>query len=355
MTTYWLFFIITSISTLFNKLHFFKSIYFKLFFYLLLLIYIGLRFEIGGDWNNYLENYKNINLGYIISYNFRGDIGYNIFEYLSKKLNLGIYGVNVFCGLVFLLSIHLICSLYKEYWLIFLILLPYLIFIVSTGYTRQSVAIAFSIIGIYFLFLEKKTYYPKTLYYLFFVFLGTLFHKSAVIMFIFVIPLINIYLIFIIFVFFILSFGYLYNFIEYELDRVIKQYLYVSYFSKGIILRFIILIPTILIYVASLRFISYSKNEIVVFNTYLFLVIALSVISLFYPLALIDRFALYLLPISALIYAKFANVFEENFIDYLIYKNAIILFLFTQLFIWLNYSVHKSHWVPYKNLLFLIK
>ena len=65
-----------------------------------------------------------------------------------------------------------------------------------------------------------------------------------------------------------------------------------------------------------------------------------------------DRFALYLLPISALIYSNFLFIFKAKFIDSLIYKNMIILYLFLQLFIWLNYSIHKSHWVPYKNLLF---
>lgn len=352
MIVYWFIFITSTFFTIFNRLSLFNNNYFKLFFYFLLLIFIGFRFEIGGDWNAYIVTFNEMNLDFIINYNYRGDIGYNLLQFLSKKLKLGIYGVNLFCALIFLIAINLICKLYKEYWLTFIILLPYLIFIVSTGYTRQSVSIAFATIGIYYLLADKNTYYQNYFYFLFFIFIGSLFHKSIIIMMIFLIPFINIYLVLLGFLILAVLFGHFVSFFENEVRRVVEQYLYTSYFSKGVILRFIILVPSILMYIFSLRYIHYTKNELKIFNIYVFLIIIFSFAVVFYPLAIIDRFALYFLPISALIYSKFTYIFKTKYIDYLIYKNVIIMYLFIQLYIWFNFSVHKSYWVPYKNILF---
>ena len=163
MIVYSLFFILSSSFIIFNNSVFLNKKPIKFLFYILLLIFIGLRYQIGGDWDTYLEIYNYSDLNFLISSHLKSDIGYNLIQIISKFFNLGIYGVNLFCAIIFLISIHLICSLNREYWLWFMILLPYLIFIVATGYTRQSIAIGFSTIGIYFLISNHQTYYQNLL------------------------------------------------------------------------------------------------------------------------------------------------------------------------------------------------
>ncbi|MDC2978926.1 EpsG family protein [Pelagibacteraceae bacterium] len=351
MSIYWLLFFSSSILALLET-SILKNLYVKITVIFSFIIIIGLRHEIGGDWNNYLETFNKIKFNYILYYNFRGDVGYNIIELISNKLNLGIYGVNIICALIVLFSINLICTITREYWFNFIFFIPYFLFIVSMGYTRQSVAIAFSIIGLYYLLNGNNKYFQNYLYYGFYIFLALLFHKSSIIMLLFIIPFINVYFIFLGIIILILTFNILTGFFSSEISRVIEQYININYTSNGIILRNVLLMPSIIIYFLSLIYVNYTKNENKIFSIYAVLVLLFILISLYSPLAIIDRFALYFTPITSLIYVRFLKVFNDNYLEKLIYKIFFVIFLMLQLFIWLNYSVHKSYWVPYKNILF---
>ena len=173
-------------------------------------------------------------------------------------------------------------------------------------------------------------------------------------MLIFLIPFTNIYILLIVFIIFFSSFDYVREFFIWEYNRIMEQYIYNRYSSRGILFRIIIVIPPLILYIFSLRFLNYSKNQRKVFNVYSSLLILFILFGLIFPLAIIDRFGLYLLPISAFIYAKFASLFSNKNIDILIYKYLIILFSFAQIFGWFNYSMNKSFWLPYNNLLFIL-
>ena len=77
-------------------------------FVTLFFCFLGLRFEIGGDWFSYLNNYYGININKINLINL------NIFEItqiIFYKLNLSFYTLNFFYHLYFLLHyfIFVIC------------------------------------------------------------------------------------------------------------------------------------------------------------------------------------------------------------------------------------------------------
>ena len=86
-----------------------KFIFFQILFLFLLglfgftlVLFIGLRHEIGNDWFHYLDYYKTfIDRNYISS--TKGlEIGYSFVNWVSAQFNFGMYGVNLICGIIFM-------------------------------------------------------------------------------------------------------------------------------------------------------------------------------------------------------------------------------------------------------------
>ena len=70
---------------------------------------IGMRYEVGGDWGAYLSYFESISsIPLIDSFDISSDTGYLVINYISSYLNLGIYGVNLFCGFIFSLGLFFI-------------------------------------------------------------------------------------------------------------------------------------------------------------------------------------------------------------------------------------------------------
>ena len=74
-------------------------------------------------------------------------------------------------------GIHVNAKLYQNYWLFYLILLPYFIFIVGMGYTRQTISIGLLLVSISFLLRESN--YKNFIISITLILIGTLFHKSV--------------------------------------------------------------------------------------------------------------------------------------------------------------------------------
>ena len=120
------------------------------FFLIFLILFIGLRHKVGGDWDIYRNDfYDNINYFNLLTFDYVRDFGYELFSYIFYKQQLGIYGLNLSLAIIFIYSINKFALHFKEnYWLIFLIAFPYLIVIVGMGYTRQATAFAFILLSL---------------------------------------------------------------------------------------------------------------------------------------------------------------------------------------------------------------
>ena len=149
-------------------------------FLILLILMTGLRYQVGGDWWNYIAIYdlfKGVSLTESLKLT---DPGYALFNYVGQYFEIkDTILVNLFCSLIFYYCFYLLAKNTENYWLPLLISFPYLILVVSMGYTRQSVAIALILVALKYA-LEKRLK-------LFFIFslLAILFHKTAIITFVF--------------------------------------------------------------------------------------------------------------------------------------------------------------------------
>ena len=323
-----------------------RFLFFVLLFFLFLMT--GLRFEVGGDWDNYLKIYTLFRgEGFFESLNIT-DPGYAILNYLSQQLGLvDTILVNFSCALIFYLCFYFICKKMDNYWLLLLISFPYLILVVSMGYTRQSVAIALVILA-FKCALEKKHWKMLVLSLL-----AIFFHKSAII-------------IFMLYPFFLLPSKIFYNkwifysyaFFSFLMMSVLVyisstsgENIYTSQSgdvsSAGALFRIVVHFLPLTFYV-----IYYSKIKIVlkenlrVFD-YLALLIIFTLAMAIPFSTLADRFNLYLIIFDIFIFSILAinlNNFNRS-----VMIVSIIFFNTLMLIIWLNFGAWSHAWLPYQN------
>ena len=109
--------------------------------WLLLLIFIGLRREVGCDWNAYLLMFNRAadrSLGEALGLN---DAAYVMLNWAAARLGLGLAAVNAVCAALFVTGFLRLARIQPYPALALLIGVPVLLAVVGLGPTRQSAAI----------------------------------------------------------------------------------------------------------------------------------------------------------------------------------------------------------------------
>ncbi|MCK5640815.1 MAG: EpsG family protein, partial [Gammaproteobacteria bacterium] len=137
---------------------------------------IGLRFQVGGDWVNYLRQFyilQYLSLEEVVT---TSDAGYAALNWLMDQLGWGIYGVNFASGAIFMAGLSVFALRMSNPWMAILVSIPYLLVVVAMGYTRQSVALGFEFCAL--------TALARSKYGQFYIYIicGTLFHKTAIVL-----------------------------------------------------------------------------------------------------------------------------------------------------------------------------
>lgn len=141
-------------------------------FFTLLVLIIGLRHEVGGDWGQYIKALENTRFGNL----WGKDPAYGLLNILAVNIGGGVYLVNTICAAFFSFGLIVFCRAQPRPWLALLIAVPYLITVVAMGYTRQGAALGFVMLGLVSLSEQKLARFA------FFILLATTFHKSAVVL-----------------------------------------------------------------------------------------------------------------------------------------------------------------------------
>jgi len=115
--------------------------------WLVLTLVIGLRHEVGGDWQIYLENLDVVRDEPFSNISLIRDPAYVLLNWVSWKLGAEIYGVNLVCAGIFSFGLVLFCRAQPRPWLALCLSIPYLVIVVAMGYTRQAVSIGFLMPG----------------------------------------------------------------------------------------------------------------------------------------------------------------------------------------------------------------
>jgi hypothetical protein len=315
---------------------------------LLILLMVGLRYRVGGDWDTYFAQYRKISGSALdvfhIVKRISSDPGYTVLNWISGQLGLGFWFVNLACATPFVVGLILLAHQQGNPWLALLIATPVFIILVGMGYTRQSVGIGCMLIGLTGLINGKRF-----LWFVAWTLIGATFHLSAMLF----IPVVALFVFEVRFsaILLVLTATLITYFVVLPaaLHRYAPGYINTVYEAKGVLFR---VVPNA---VAGIFLIIFRKQftgspiEIRIWRSFAFVSLVALVSLLFVPSSIIiDRLSLYILPMQIVVLSNLPTAFGIKRQESLLITGLIIAYSAAQLFFWLNYANHSRFWVPYR-------
>ena len=310
-----------------------------------LMIMIGLRHEVGGDWGIYLlhvHDKEGQTLKDVFSQTY-GDPADTILNWIASQLGLGIYLVNSVSAILFTFGLLVFCRFQPRPWLALTVAVPYLITVVAMGYTRQGVAIGLAMLGLVALGNQS------VIRFLIWIALAASFHKSAVIL----VPLAvlagsrhRLLVAFWVSVTAALLFILL---LQEYVDTLVMGYIDAEYESSGAAVRIAMnAVPATLFLLFRRRFqLSPAQRT---FWTWMALV-ALAFVALLYvspSSTAVDRVALYWIPLQLFVWSRVPDAMGRPGGKNLVWVYAVVGYSASVHFVWLFFATHAGGWLPYQ-------
>jgi hypothetical protein len=311
--------------------------------WLLLTLLIGYRFEVGGDWFNYLRHLQEARYHDVYSAVARGDPAYRLLNLLAVRQGWGISGVNVISAFLFSAGLVYFCRGLPRPWLALAVAIPYMVTVVAMGYTRQSVALGLAMLGL--VALTRRA----NVWFVFWVLFAAAFHKSAVLL----LPIAalaathNRYWT-ALWVAAVTLLSYI-LFLQDSVDALYTNYVEARYLSEGAFIRASMnLVPAIIYLVLGGRF-RLQAAEAKLWRWFSIISIALFAAVVVSPsTTAVDRVALYMLPLQLVVFAYLPDVLGARGGRNTAFTGLVLLYYGAVLFVWLNYATHAFAWLPYR-------
>lgn len=346
MFLYWLMFSIFAVGS-FGKLRQATSTRYSPVFLaamVFLIFFIGLRYEVGGDWKPYLLIYdaaRDAGWGDIISQN---DPAYLLLNRFSGSFDGELWPINLVCAAIFGWGLARFANDQPDPWLAVLVALPYLIIVVGMGYTRQSVAIGLMLLGI--------SSFQRHRYLAFFVCMAfaASFHKTVVVM----IPLIALSTMRHRFVVWAtaaaLGSAIFLFFISTVLDAMLDNYVTQAMKSDGAGIRIAMTAaPALLYLIFQRRFIIDEAERILWRNFALASLLTVVGLALSASSTIVDRVSLYLIPLQIIVLSRLPLAFPRSGQRNGLLLTLVVAYSASIQLIWLLFASHADAWVPYYN------
>ena len=310
-----------------------------------LIVLIGLRYQVGGDWFTYLEGLEIIkDTPWSEIFDARKEAGYTLVSLLSLALGTDIFGVNLICAAIFTGGLFNLSRKQPYPWLAIVAAIPYLVIVAGMGYTRQATALGFLMYGFGYLLRGRITAY------LILVVLAGLFHKTA--------------FIFAAFALFrpgngllkrVLGIGLFVGlagsaYLVEQAEFLMLNYVEHTMESGGGAIRVLMNLPPALILFAYWKTWTKEYEDFWLWGIFALLAIVCVPLVAIASTA-VDRMALYLIPLQLVVWSRFP-VLVKGRIPRIVAFLMVILFYAAVQFVWLVYGTHAPYWVPYDNLLF---
>jgi hypothetical protein len=306
--------------------------------FILLVLMIGWRHEVGGDWFNYIDNMENPEM--IAEF---GDPANKLLFWLGVNLGGGIYLVNLISAILFSWGLLVFCREQTRPWLALTVAIPYLVIVVAMGYTRQGVAIGLAMLGIVGLSRGRP------MKFIMWIALAATFHKSAVIL----VPLAalantkrRIFTLLWVVVAGIVLFSLL---LSEALDSMISGYIGDKYESSGAAIRVAMnAVPAILFLIFRKRFqLTPQQQSFWTWISFSALLLVLA-LKLSPSSTAVDRIALYWIPLQLFVLSRLPNIFGKRDGKNALWVYAIAAYSALVLFVWLFFGEHSVYWLPYQ-------
>ena len=305
-------------------------------------ILIGLRYEVGGDWKNYLVNLKpvsRLDFGQILSLD---DPGYHLLEWLSLKAGWGIYGVNLAGAAIFSGGLFRFCKFLPRPWLALVAAVPYLIIVLGMGYTRQGIALGCAMVGLV-AFAEGRV-----LRFVIWIVLGATFHKTAVLLLPFAaLASSQRRIITALWVAAVTLTAYVLLLAD-SVDVLKRGYLEAKYESQGAFVRLLMnAVPAVLYLSRQRDFQRILPGTRMWFWFSIASLILLAILFISPSSTAVDRIALYMLPLQLVVFSSLPECRGPRSTNQALVV-VIVLYYAAVLFTWLNYAATSYTWIPYR-------
>ena len=306
---------------------------------------IGLRFEVGTDWNSYDEIFEFISRDDLFRALGRTDVGFALLNWIVGKADQDIWVVNLVCALLFMFGLVRFARHQPNPWLAIAAAVPYLVIGVGMGYSRQAVAIGLSMAGL--VAVSKGSFNRFVMWVL----LGALFHRTAVIL----IPIVAIAYSRNRFQAVVVGLvgclvGYYVLTSSQGLEHFQRVYVSRTYESEGAGIRLAMNLPPALIFLALSRRFTSNEIELRIWRNFAVIAVLSFVAYLFVTSnTALDRMALYIIPLQIFVFARLPNVFSSPTRPSGFLAVAVVAYSALVEFVWLNYSNNAQFWLPYQT------
>jgi len=311
--------------------------------WLALTVLIGCRFEVGGDWFNYLRQLREARFQDLYSAVEKGDPAYRLLNLLAVKQGWGMAGVNLISAFLFSAGLVFFCRGLPRPWLALAVAMPYMVTVVAMGYTRQGVALGLAMLGLVALTRRANAWF------VFWVLFAAAFHKSAVLLlpiaalaathnrywtalWVAVVSVVAYYL-----------------FLQDAVDALYTNYIEAQYQSEGAFVRAAMNLVPACIYLLLGRRFHMQASEASLWRLFSLISIALFLAVIASPATTaVDRVALYMLPLQLVVFAYLPDVLGTRGAKNAAYTGLVLFYYGAVMFVWLNYATHAFAWLPYR-------
>jgi hypothetical protein len=310
---------------------------------LLIALMIGFRYQVGGDWENYLLIFDwagTLNATEALTY---GDPAYTFLNYVAQWLGYDMWFVNLVCGLIFSWGLIKFAREQTNPWLAVVVAIPYLVIVVAMGYSRQGVAIGIIMAGL--AHLDRRSILRFAIY----IFAAAAFHKSAIV----VLPLVAMSGVRNRFVMIgllaLLALLLYYFFVQSSFDRMVTNYVEAEYNSQGAAIRVAMNLPPAIIYLVFWKRFGLSPQQHKLWRN--FSIAALAALMLLFYLessTAVDRLALYIIPLQMVVFSRLPEAFAVQGRPNGQYAAFVIAYSGLIQFVWLTYAAHAGDWLPFE-------
>jgi hypothetical protein len=301
---------------------------------------IGLRFEVGADWDTYrfmFEYSRYADFGRMLEI---GDPAYQSLNWAVDRLDGELWVVNLVCGAIFAWGLNRFAQVQPSPWLALLVAIPYMVVVVAMGYSRQAVALGILMAG-----MSSILRGGSVLRFALYVGAAALFHKTAVVAF----PLValasrhnrvlNLLL------------GAATSLLFYDLflgdsmEDFVENYIEAEYSSQGAAIRVVMsIIPASVFFIFQNR-LKFAPDEKLIWRNFSLAAFGLLALLIVLPSStVVDRLALYIIPLQLAVLSRVSSTIFSPIIG----KTVIIVYSFAVQFVWLNYAAHAEYWLPYR-------
>jgi len=310
-----------------------------------LILAIGLRHEVGGDWVQYIVHLEESSGAEFAeeTYHLQGEIAYRVLVWVGSNLGGGIYLVNTVCAVLFSWGLLVFCRNQPRPWLALLIAVPFLVTVVAMGYTRQAVAIGLVMLGL------VSLRYGYIYRFICWVAFAALFHKSAAIL----VPLAifsrsnNRWVKLVTIVF---SSAFLFLFLLYEhLEFLRYGYFEQEYTSSGAGVRVAMnALPGAVFLLWRRRFVM-TQDQLIFWTWMSRGAIGFVVLLWISPSStVVDRLALYWIPLQLVVWSHLPDVLGHHGHRNPGWVISVVIYSAFVQFVWLVFGFHASSWIPYQ-------